>query len=59
MSNVVNMFDKSTKKKEKSKDSEELDQFELAAKRNAETKERLKRERLNANKYVLRSYRIK
>ena len=40
-------------------DSSEEESFENTMKRNEETKDRLRKERLKANQAVLRSYRIK
>ncbi len=63
MTNVVLLFDK--KKKEETEKTEPVakteteETFEETMKRNEETKKRMEKERLNANKSVLRTYRIK
>lgn len=63
MSNVVNLADRRKAKKEEVKtlDSEvkKTETFEELAQKNKENSERVKKERLSANKNVLRSYRIK
>lgn len=62
MSNVINLFDKRTKKKEEScplakKNDTEL--FIEAMERNQKNKERMAEDRIKANKNVTRSYRLK
>jgi hypothetical protein len=62
MSNVVSLFDKKKEKEEKTETTEKVEvkeTFEEAMKRNEATKQRMEKDRLNANKSVLRSYRIK
>jgi hypothetical protein len=59
---VLSLFkakEKQEEKKESTIDPETLDTFEQIMKRNRENEERQKRERAQANKSVLRSYRIK
>jgi hypothetical protein len=53
---IINIFDKKRPIKEK-KEEEEVS-FEEIIKKNEENKERIKRDREQANKYVKRSYRI-
>ena len=55
---VISLFDKKTPLKEE-ESTEVSETFEEEVKRNEANKERLRKERLNANKGVLRSYRIK
>ena len=60
MSNVINLFKKKKKEEEKPEQNQEvLDFFENIKQKNTENEERLRKERLKANKSVLRSYRIK
>jgi predicted secreted acid phosphatase len=58
MSNVINLFDVKNRQKEQEVEvsTEELEQIMLTNKKN---EERLRKERLKANKDVLKSYRIK
>lgn len=60
-SNVVSLFraKKSTEDNGKEEEEEEEERFEDVMARNAKNKERMARERANANRSVLRSYRIK
>ena len=58
MSKVVSIFSK-PKKKEKSEGVDFNALFEDAIEKNRKNKERMKQERLKANKSTLRSYRIK
>jgi len=64
MSNVINLFKVSSQELENSAEekatlADKENNFELEIKLNEQKKERLREERLNANKSVLRSYRIK
>jgi hypothetical protein len=57
MGEVINMFDKKTKVK---KESEEIETFfEEIMRKNAENKERIKKERSKHNKGVTKSHRLK
>jgi hypothetical protein len=66
-SKVVSIFTNRNKDKDKEQDtksasdvkSEEDPSFEEVMKQNQKNKERMEKERLSANKSVLRSYRIK
>lgn len=67
-SKVVSLFESRSKSKEENADTaqasseskaEETPSFQDVMKQNQKNKERLERERLSANKSVLRSYRIK
>ena len=60
MSNVINIFDAQLKKAiKKDTEDDKKASFEEQMRKNKETEERVARERANANKSVLRSYRIK
>lgn len=52
---VVDIFSKPAKPQKTSEDGMSFDEV---VKKNAETKERLRKERLKANKGVIRSYRL-
>ena len=60
--NVINLFAKKSAKEssnsEKSDEEKKSESFAEIMKRNAENKERVKQERLKANKGVIRSYRL-
>ena len=58
MSKVVNLFDRKVEEK-KEETEEETMSFEEIMRRNAENKERMRKERAKANKGVIRSYRLK
>lgn len=63
--NVVSLFAARNKAKENAEEttseasSEDKESFTEVMERNMKNKERLEKERLNANKSVLRTYRIK
>jgi len=56
--NVTSLFGRKPKKKKEEKKEEEMSFAEIV-KKNAETKERERLERIKANKGVIRSYRLK
>lgn len=55
--NVINLFE-AKKPKKKDEEQEEEYSFEEIMKRNAENRERIRKERADANKKVKRSYRL-
>lgn len=60
MTNVVSIFSRPRKNNtDKPADSSETKSFEEIAQANKEREEKLKKERLEANKGVLKSYKIK
>lgn len=62
MSNVVSLFAKKVETEEPKEGTEAVEtefDFNSSVDRNKKNKERVERERLSANKGVLRSYRIK
>jgi hypothetical protein len=58
MSKVINLFDREVEEK-KEETEEETMSFEEIMRKNAENKERMRKERAKANKGVVRSYRLK
>ena len=59
--NVVSLFgaNRETKRDDRASEAESTEDFREVMRRNQENKDRLNKERLKANKSVLRNYRIK
>lgn len=58
MSNVISIFDHKKKKESKEKEIDRTDYFANVAKKNEETAERLKRERSQYNKNLVKSQKL-